>query len=79
MSDHGTPAAGTMVSKEVAQKAALDKVAGGKVKDGKLEKYKGKTYRTFDIATEGSKQIAEVAVDPKTGRVVWQGKEDPNQ
>ena len=65
---------GTIVTKQQAQRAALAKVPGT-VKEGKMEKYKGRDYWTFDIATAGSKKITEVAVDPHTGKVVWSGQE----
>jgi uncharacterized membrane protein YkoI len=64
----------TTVTKEQAQRAALAKVPGS-VEEGKMEKYKGKDYWTFDIATAGTKKITEVAVDPHTGKVVWSGVE----
>ena len=67
-------ASDTTVTKEQAQRAALAKVPGT-VMDGKMEKYKGKDYWTFDIATAGTKKITEVAVDPHTGEVVWSGVE----
>ena len=50
----------------------------GVIKEGKMEKYKGRDYWTFEIATPGStgsKKITEVAVDPNTGKVVWSGTE----
>jgi uncharacterized membrane protein YkoI len=67
-------ASDTIVTKEEAQRAALAKVPGT-VMEGKMEKYKGKDYWTFDIATAGTKKITEVAVDPHTGKVVWSGVE----
>ena len=65
------------VTKQAAQQAALAKVPGT-VKSGELEKYKGKFYWSFDIATKGSTNMTEVAVDPDTGKVVWIGVEKPS-
>ena len=50
---------------------------GGLVKEAELEKEKGKLIWSFDIATEGSKDITEIAVDAKTGDVVSVDKETP--
>jgi uncharacterized membrane protein YkoI len=58
------------VNQATAKQAALAKVPGT-VKKGGLEKYKGKDYWCFDIATKGAKKVTEVAVDPGTGQVVW--------
>lgn len=58
------------VSKEQAEKTALDKVPGGKIKEAGIEEEKGKLIWSFDIATPGTKDITEVAVDAMTGAVV---------
>jgi uncharacterized membrane protein YkoI len=67
---HGDLAAQAKVSRADAEKAALAKVPGI-VQKGEFEKWKGKFYWSFDIATEGAKKATEVAVDPNTGAVVW--------
>ena len=58
------------ISKEQAQQAALARVPNGTVKEGELEKEKGRLIWSFDIATPGSKDIKEVAVDALTGEVL---------
>lgn len=66
------------ISKADAERAALAKVPGGTVKEGELEKEKGKLIWSFDIATPGTKDITEVAVDAITGDVVAVDKESPS-
>jgi len=65
------------VTKADAEKTALAKVPGGKIKEGGIEEENGKLIWSFDIATEGSKDITEVAVDAKTGAVVDVATETP--
>ena len=65
------------ISKADAEKTALSKVPGGTIKDGELEKEKGKLIWSFDIATPGSANITEVAVDAITGAVVAVDVETP--
>ena len=65
------------ISKAEAKKTALAKVPGGKVKEGELEEENGKLIWSFDIATKGSKDITEVAVDAITGEVVSVTTETP--
>jgi uncharacterized membrane protein YkoI len=67
------------VSKAEAQATALAKVPGGTIKEGGLEKEKGKLIWSFDIATPGSADITEVAVDAITGAVLAVDKETPSQ
>lgn len=67
------------ISMEQAQATALAKVPGGTVKDSELEKEKGKLIWSFDIATPGSKDITEIAVDAMTGDVVSVEKETPEE
>ena len=65
------------ISKAEAKKTALAKVPGGKVKEGELEEESGKLIWSFDIATKGSKDLTEVAVDAITGEVVSVTTETP--
>ena len=65
------------ISKADAQKTALAKVPGGTIKEAGIEKEKGKLIWSFDIATPGTKDITEVAVDAITGEVVAVDKETP--
>jgi hypothetical protein len=65
------------ISQADAQQTALAKVPNGTVKDGELEKEGGKLIWSFDIATPGSQDITEVAVDAISGAVVSVEKETP--
>ncbi len=65
------------ITRAEAEKTALSKVPGGTIKEGGIEKEKGKLIWSFDIATPGSKDITEVAVDAMTGEVVEIQKETP--
>jgi hypothetical protein len=65
------------VSKADAERTALAKVPGGTIKEGGIEKEKGRVIWSFDIATPGTKDITEVAVDAMTGEVVAIDKESP--
>jgi uncharacterized membrane protein YkoI len=67
------------ISREQAQQTALAKVPGGTVSEAELEKEKGKLIWSFDIATPGSKNITEIAVDAITGDVVSVETETPEQ
>ncbi len=67
------------VSRADAEKTALTKAPGGTIKDGELEKEGGKLIWSFDIATPGTKDITEVAVDAITGAVVSVENETPAQ
>src|SRR3981081_19762 len=58
------------VTEAAAQKTALAKVPNGKIKSSELEKEHGKLVWSFDISTPGSKNITEVRVDAKTGKIV---------
>lgn len=58
------------ITKEEATKIALEKVPGGTVKESELEEEKGKLIWSFDISKEGTKDITEVNVDAKTGKVI---------
>jgi uncharacterized membrane protein YkoI len=65
------------VTQAAAQKTALAKVANGKIKSSELEREHGKLVWSFDISTPGSKNITEVQVDAKTGKIVAVEVETP--
>jgi uncharacterized membrane protein YkoI len=67
------------VSQADAERTALAKAPGGTIKEGGLEREKGKLIWSFDIATPGTKDITEVAVDAMTGEVLAVDKETPSQ
>ena len=66
------------VSKSQAEKTALGKVPNGVIKSEEIERERGKLIWSFDIATGGTKNITEVQVDAKTGKVVSVQVEKPN-
>jgi uncharacterized membrane protein YkoI len=57
------------VTESAAQKTALTKVPNGKIKSSELEREHGKLVWSFDISTPQSKNITEVQVDAKTGKI----------
>jgi hypothetical protein len=65
------------VTKAEAQKTALAKVPNGKVTAAELEKERGKLIWSFDIAMPHSKNITEVQVDAKTGKIASVQVETP--
>ena len=65
------------VTEAEAQKTALARVPGGSMKSSELEKERGKLIWSFDIATPKSRNITEVQVDAKTGKVVSTQTETP--
>jgi len=65
------------ISEADARTTALAKVPGGSVSSSELEKEHGKLIWSFDIAQTGSKNITEVQVDAKTGKVVSTKIETP--
>ena len=67
------------ITRADAEKTALSKVPTGTVKEGELEEEDGKLIWSFDIATPGSKDITEVAVNALTGEVVSTATETPEQ
>ena len=67
------------ITQTEAQKRALAKVPNGKIKSSELENEGGKLVWSFDIAKPGTKDIAEVLVDAKTGDIVKMENETPKQ
>ena len=65
------------ISQADAEKIALSKVPGGTIKEGEIEKENGKLIWSFDIATAGTKDLTEVAVDAMTGEIIAVEKETP--
>jgi hypothetical protein len=58
------------ISRADAEKIALTKAPNGTIKEAELEKEKGTLIWSFDIATPGTKDITEVAVNAISGEVV---------
>lgn len=67
------------ISEADARATALAKVPGGAVSSTELEKEHGKLIWSFDIAQVGSKDITEIHVDAKTGKIVSTEMETPKK
>jgi hypothetical protein len=67
------------ISEAQARTTALATVPGGSVSSSELEKEHGKLIWSFDIAQVGSKNITEVQVDAKTGKIVSSKTETPDK
>jgi uncharacterized membrane protein YkoI len=72
-------AADARISEADARTTALAKVPGGTVSSSELEQEHGKLIWSFDIARDGSKNITEVQVDAKTGKIVSTRIETPDK
>ena len=59
----------TKVAKSRAEKTALTKVPDGIIKSAELEREHGLLIWSFDIAKPDTKNITEVQVDAKTGKI----------
>ena len=60
-----------------AERIALSKVPDGRVSSGELEREHGTLIWSFDIAKPGTRNINEVQVDAKTGKIVSVKTETP--
>jgi Peptidase propeptide and YPEB domain len=67
------------ITQAEAEKTALAKVPDGKVKAAELEKEHNRLIWSFDISTAKSKNITEVQVDAKTGKIVSTQVETPKE
>ncbi|PZR75001.1 MAG: hypothetical protein DLM73_06395 [Chthoniobacterales bacterium] len=65
------------ITKAQAEQIALAKVPHGKVKSVEIENEKGHLVWSFDIATPNTKDITEVLVDAKTGKIISTAVESP--
>ncbi len=65
------------ITQAEAEATALAKVPNGKIVEAELEKEHGKLIWSFDISVPKSKNITEVQVDAKTGKIVSTQIETP--
>ena len=65
------------ITKAQAERIALAKVPKGNVKSAEIEREKGHLVWSFDIATPNTRDITEVLVDAKTGKIVSTQTESP--
>ena len=67
------------VSEATAQATALAKTPMGKIASSELEREHHRLIWSFDIATPGTKNITEIQVDAKTGKIVSTQIEAPSK
>ncbi len=67
------------ITRTEAQKNALAKVPGGKIQSEELENEHNALVWSFDIAQPRSKNITEVLVNAKTGKIVSVTHENPTE
>ncbi len=65
------------ITRAEAAKTALAQVPQGTIKSEELEREDGKLVWSFDIAKSDTKDITEVQVDAKTGKIVATEVETP--
>jgi len=65
------------ITKADAEQIALAKVSRGIVKSAEIEKEKGRIVWSFDIARSGTRDITEILVDAKTGKIFSIQTESP--
>jgi len=65
------------ISQEAATATALAAVPNGKIKSSEIENEDNKLVWSFDISTPKSKNITEIMVDAKTGKIVSNEVETP--
>ena len=65
------------ITKAEAERVALAKVSQGIVKSAEIEKEKGRIVWSFDIAQPGTRDITEILVDAKTGKIISTQTESP--
>ena len=65
------------ITKAQAEQIALAKVSRGIVKSTEIENEKGHLVWSFDIAKPGTRDITEILVDAKTGKIISTQTESP--
>ena len=65
------------VTEAQARKSALAKVPNGTIKSSELERENGRLIWSFDIAKGRTRNITEVQVDAKSGKIVSTQTETP--
>jgi uncharacterized membrane protein YkoI len=66
------------ITKSQAEKIALAKVPHGKTQSAEIENEHHALVWSFDIVKPSSREIAEVLVNAKTGKIISVGTETPN-
>jgi hypothetical protein len=65
------------ISKTEAEHIALARVPHGSIKSAEIENEKGHLVWSFDISTHGTRNITEILVDAKSGKIILQQTETP--
>lgn len=65
------------ISEATARATALAKVAKGSIASAELEKEHGKLIWSFDISRPKTRNITEIQVDAKTGKIISTQVETP--
>lgn len=65
------------VTKSQAEKIALAKVPHGKIQSAEIENERHALVWSFDIAKPGSRDITEVLVNARTGKIISISAENP--
>ena len=65
------------ITKAQAEKIALETVPNGKIQSAEIEKEHHALVWSFDITKPGSKDITEVLVNAKTGKIIDVSTENP--
>lgn len=65
------------VTRAQAEQTALAKVPGGKVQSAEIEQERGHLVWSFDISQPGTRNIREILVDAKSGRIIHSETETP--
>lgn len=71
------PLAQAKITKAQAEKIALEKVPDGKIESAEIENENHALVWSFDIVKPGSRNITEVLVNAKTGKVISLSTESP--
>ncbi len=66
------------ITKAQAEKIALAKVPGAKVQSEEIENEHHALVWSFDLVKTGTKDVTEVLVDARTGRILSVSKETPS-
>ena len=65
------------IKESEAKRIALEQVPSGSIKSAEIENERGHLVWSFDISKSGTRNITEVLVDAKTGKIVSVSKENP--
>jgi hypothetical protein len=65
------------VSKTEAEHIALARVPHGSIKSAEFENEKGHLVWSFDISSHGTRNITEILVDARSGKIISQQTETP--